>query len=159
MIFSIGYEGLGWDRFADHLRHYDISLLVDIRSRPNSRNAAFKQRTLTAQLWAIDIDYRWEGKLLGGKVDDPGRYRRHHGRDILDHNQMAGDSFYVIGIAKLLRLEREGPRLALMCMCSDPMDCHRGYTVANSLQDSGIMVRHILPNGSVTVHNSRIGRR
>ncbi|TLY07549.1 MAG: DUF488 domain-containing protein [Thaumarchaeota archaeon] len=42
VFYTIGYEGLGIDKFLDRLSKYEVKTLVDIRNNPLSRNASYQ---------------------------------------------------------------------------------------------------------------------
>ena len=74
-IFTIGHSNHNWEDFAELLRHNDIELLVDTRSKPVSRFAPFSNaRIMPALLEEVGIDYEFMGGILGGKPADPRFY-------------------------------------------------------------------------------------
>jgi uncharacterized protein (DUF488 family) len=52
----------------------------------------------------------------------------------------------------------KGYRLALMCAEKDPLECHRSILVARHLELFGIMVEHILDDGSLESQKKALGR-
>jgi hypothetical protein len=45
-----------------------------------------------------------------------------------------------------------------MCAEKEPLECHRTLLVANALVERGIMVEHILANGSLESHQAAMER-
>jgi uncharacterized protein (DUF488 family) len=58
MIFTIGYEGLGIERFLEILRENRVRTLLDCRYDAISRNPDFSKSSLTSHLERIGIQYR-----------------------------------------------------------------------------------------------------
>lgn len=61
------------------------------------------------------------------------------------------------GIERVLRGAGE-QRIALMCAEKDPLDCHRTLLVARALEEHGVAVEHILPDGGIESHGEAMLR-
>src|SRR6266852_4632667 len=65
-----------WQTFLAALQQFEISLLIDVRSRPrSSRFPHFSQPELEQSLCNAGIRYLFLGEELGGRPDDPKVYR------------------------------------------------------------------------------------
>ena len=76
IVFNIGYQGHTIQTFIKRLREYKIELLVDLRSKPYSRNADFNRKNVEKQLKNFGIKYLWRGKVLGGMGVSPAIWRK-----------------------------------------------------------------------------------
>ena len=121
MIYSIGHQNLRTlVDLIEQLKKYHIELLLDVRSKPYSRDAAFRKETMERNLPKSGISYQWMGRSLGG--------------------------FSEISEASIISLVdlQKGKTLCLMCMETDPDQCHRKTKIAKRLEAYGIIVEHII---------------
>jgi hypothetical protein len=89
--------------------------------------------------------YTFMGAALGG------RPRREDQLDADGHalyDRMASEPTFGDAIDGVLRGAAE-QRLALLCSCGQPHECHRRLLVGKVLCDRGAELRHILPDGDV----------
>ena len=120
MLYSIGYQHLADARqLADILNKHQVQILVDVRSRPFSRKAAFNKRVLEAVLAENGVTYLWMGHALGGF------------RSIKDQD-----------IDRLAKWQHD-KRACLMCMEADPDRCHRKNEIARRLEAHSVSVKHL----------------
>jgi uncharacterized protein (DUF488 family) len=130
-LFTIGHSNHTPEFFTDLLQTHEIAAVYDVRSQPYSRfSPQFRRETLQTILREAGIEYVYIGDYLGGKPrPSPARFE-----------------------AGLNRLRRDAPRrrIAIMCAEKDPLNCHRTWTIAESLPDMEIV--HILPDGKVRAH-------
>jgi uncharacterized protein (DUF488 family) len=131
MIFTIGYSNRTLPEFLGELRRRQITQIIDVRSSPWSRNAAFNATQIERWSQRAGMLYRQGGEILGGMnaipTDDP-RYV-----DALD------DILDAAG--------RE--RIVIMCAEGDPAQCHRSWDVgASLLVHYGVIGVNILRNGT-----------
>lgn len=121
-VYSIGYHRKSWKSFMQILNDHSISLLLDVRSIPTSRyNPAFNLNNLKKK---IGNRYQWAGKCLGG----------------LEGKRQPG---YWQALRELAARSQLG-RIAIMCMESNPDDCHRKtWIAADLLQLYGIKTEHL----------------
>jgi len=104
IIFNIGYEKHTIQTLIKRLRRYKISVLVDLRSRPYSRNPDFIKQRLQQELANYGIKYLWRGKGLGGFGVSRKKWRES-----------------LKEIAELAQKEK----VCLMCMEANINQCHR----------------------------------
>lgn len=144
-IYTIGHSNLAVETLVARLREHGIEVLVDVRTHPHSAyNPQFNQPALRQAVEAVGIGYRFAGRELGGKPDDPGL----RGADgTPDYGKIAATRDYRDGIEGLLALAADC-RVALMCSEGDPAHCHREKLIAPTLREREVEVLHILPDGS-----------
>ncbi len=131
MLFSIGYSDRTLPQFLQELERRGITRIIDVRSSPWSRNAAFNAKQITQWSERAGILYRQEGDILGGRAEVP-----------LDHPD------YLSSLDRILDAAcRE--RIVLMCAEGDPTQCHRSTDIAASLLARfGVITRSICRDGS-----------
>ena len=146
MIFTVGHSNHTWDDFAQLLRQNGIETLVDVRSRPVSRFAAFANNpTLPRSLEREGMRYIFMGDSLGGKPSDRSCYDD-AGKP--DYDEIRSRDFFRTGIDELTKLADEST-IALMCAEEDPGKCHRRLLIGPSLAEMGVPLSHIRADGSV----------
>lgn len=57
-LYTIGYEGLSFESYANRLLEYDVRLLCDVRKNPLSRKFGFSKGILSRLLPKLNIEYR-----------------------------------------------------------------------------------------------------
>lgn len=131
MLFSIGYSDRTLPQFLHELERRGITQIIDVRSSPWSRNAAFNAKQVTQWSERAGILYRHEGDILGRRAEIP-----------LDHPD------YLSALDRVLNAAcRE--RIVLMCAEGDPTQCHRSTDIAASLLARfGVITRSICRDGS-----------
>ena len=66
-IYTIGHSNHSPEGFVELLKKYQIDVLVDVRSRPHSKQVPhFNKNTLKSLVIANGIKYLFLGKELGG---------------------------------------------------------------------------------------------
>jgi uncharacterized protein (DUF488 family) len=150
-IFSIGHGGRSLDGMIAQLRALEIRFLIDVRSVPYSRfQPEFSRTSLRAGLERDQIRYVYLGDLLGGRPDDPECYGA-DGR--VDYPRCRTRPGFLQGIERLRTAFHKGLRVCLLCSEGQPGWCHRTRLVGASLQDHGITVEHVLPDGDVRMQD------
>lgn len=145
-VWTIGHSNHDLEAFVDLVARHRIAYLVDIRSHPRSRFAPhFNREQLQRSVETCGIHYAFLGEALGGRP-----LREDHfdadGRAL--YNKMAMEPAFREAIERLLRGASEH-RLALLCSCGQPHECHRRLLVGKVLCERGAELRHILPDGDV----------
>ncbi|HEY0194727.1 MAG TPA: DUF488 family protein, partial [Kofleriaceae bacterium] len=116
-------------------------------SIPYSRfQPAFSRDALAAVLVPPSIRYVYMGDLLGGRPNDPDCYRAD---GTVDYDRCRSKAFFQRGLERLLTAHRKGMRVCLLCAEGKPGSCHRTKLIGRALQDHGISIDHVLPDGSV----------
>jgi uncharacterized protein (DUF488 family) len=150
-VWTVGHSNHDLEAFAALVQRHQIAHLLDIRSHPYSRFAPhFNREELQTAMEAHGIRYLFLGLALGG------RPRREDQLDATGHalyGRMAQEPAFTDAIDQLLQGASER-RLALLCSCGEPRDCHRRLLVGKVLCDRGSELRHILPDGRVLTERS-----
>lgn len=144
-IYTIGYEGLSTDQFANLLTRYKINILVDVRELPLSRKKGFSKKALDNLTESVGIGYKHIRELGAPK---PVRDRLKNGgswtvykRDFLKHLEKNEES-----LIKLADLAHH-VNCALLCFEADFNFCHRTIVANNVAERGSRSVRHITKLG------------
>ena len=87
------------------------------------------------------------GKELGARPDDPTCYE--NGR--VDFGRLAERKEFKSGLERVLQ-GCEKYRIALMCAEKEPLGCHRTILVCRILKRPAVIIKHILPDGTLEDH-------
>jgi len=151
VLWTIGHSNHGLDRFTDLVLRERIAYVIDVRSYPYSRHAPhFNREALGTAMATHGIRYAFCGESLGGRPDDDEHYDA-DGHAL--YGLMAATPSFEEAVARILRGASEH-RLALVCSCGQPTDCHRRLLVGKVLCERGAELRHILPDGTVLTERS-----
>jgi uncharacterized protein (DUF488 family) len=154
LLYTIGHSTHPIGTFLSLLLQHEIAVLADVRSFPGSRRwPQFNQDELKVSLQESGIAYE-SLKLLGG--------RRHSSRQDSPHSAWQQAAFrsyadyadsteFADGLEQLSRLAKER-RSAIMCAEGLWWQCHRRI-IADQMTVLGWQVRHVMPNGKLTVHS------
>jgi uncharacterized protein (DUF488 family) len=154
-VFTIGHSTHPQERFIALLRQHGMTALCDVRSKPYSRmNPQFNREELKEALLAQGVEYRFLGKELGARSDDPNCYE--NGK--VQYDRLAETELFKYGLKRVLRGMRDDFRIALMCAEKEPLECHRTILVARHLVALGVTVEHILADGSLENHDAALSR-
>jgi uncharacterized protein (DUF488 family) len=145
-VWTVGHSNHDVRAFLALVQRHQVAHLMDVRSHPYSRYAPhFNRDELQATIEAGGIHYAFLGSALGG------RPRREDQLDAEGHalyDRMATEPTFSDAIDEILRGAAE-QRIALLCSCGQPHECHRRLLVGKVLCDRGAELRHILPDGDV----------
>jgi uncharacterized protein (DUF488 family) len=145
-LYTIGHSAIEFPTFVTMLRRSEVSLLVDVRSKPQSlRFPHFDQVELERAVRAEAIDYVFLGEELGGRPEDPKAY----GSDgIVDYLVRRKSYAFRAGIERVLQ-ELAKNDLVLMCSEEDPLNCHRFLMICPELVALGLEPHHIRKGGLI----------
>jgi uncharacterized protein (DUF488 family) len=140
-LFTIGYEGLSFERFVALLIENGIETLVDVRELPLSRKAGFSKKVLALQLSGAGIAYVHIVRLGCPKVvrdayrDDNNwaRYTRRFMTHLHEQHE---------AVRELATIARER-RSALMCYEADYLQCHRSMVAEAVVASTCMAVTHL----------------
>ena len=150
-VWTVGHSNHDLEVFAALVQRHQVAHLVDIRSHPYSRFAPhFNREELQATMEARGIRYTFLGLALGGR---PQREDQLDAKGHALYSKMAQEPAFTDAIDQLLHDGSEH-RLALLCSCGQPRECHRRLLVGKVLCDRGSELRHILPDGHVLTERS-----
>ncbi|NSW55214.1 MAG: DUF488 domain-containing protein [Armatimonadetes bacterium] len=145
-VYTIGHSNHPIEKFVGLLRRYSVGLVIDVRSRPYSKQGRHFDRTaLRTALETADIGYLYLGNALGGLPDGP-EYYDEIGR--VQYGTIADTDLFREAIA-VVGTRATRSVTALMCSEEDPVRCHRHVLLGKVLTDAGADVLHIRGNGDV----------
>jgi len=143
-LFTIGYEGLSFERFLALLTEHGVEALVDVRELPLSRKAGFSKKVLARQLADAGIDYVHIAKLGCPKVVR-NAYREdndwaEYTKGFMEHLNEQHEA--LVELATLARKRTS----ALMCFEADYQQCHRNMVANAVAADTCMGVTHLRAN-------------
>lgn len=132
-IYTIGYEGWGFDLWVEALMSHGVRTVVDVRELPLSRRPGWSKKALGEKLAERGLGYV-HMRALG----TPGPLRHGLKDGTLSFSEFAPQFRQLLAerpeeLDALLQLARSQP-VALMCWEEDPARCHRSL-VAEALTD------------------------
>jgi uncharacterized protein (DUF488 family) len=154
-VFTIGHSNHPFDQLAQLLQQHRIEVLVDVRSKPQSRWVPWTNRkNLQSEIPKRGIEYQWAGNYLGGLPDDPTYWKKNPRKrkadppKIVDYDKVAQQKWFKAAIDELLEVASY-KRTAIMCSEENPQTCHRSQLIGNVLVKRGAKVLHIRKNGDI----------
>jgi type I restriction enzyme, S subunit len=146
VIYTIGHSIHKLEKLLNLLNKNGIEVLVDIRSKPYSRNVPhFNKDNLEKEIRKSGLKYLFLGKELGGRPT---------GREFYDpegfvlYSRIAQTNDFKQGIERIMKGIRDF-RVALMCSEENPLNCHRHLLVSRVLSDRHVKIFHIRGDGSI----------
>ena len=153
-VFTVGHSNLALGRFLNLLHTHRVTAVADVRSQPYSGyNPSFNREDLRHSLASHGIAYIFMGHELGARSEDPGCYVG--GR--VQYRLLARTDLFKKGIERVID-GADRHRIALMCAEREPLHCHRAILVARILNEQGLSVGHIHPDGPLETHDSAMRR-
>lgn len=153
-ILTVGHSNHPIDCFLDLCKDHVVTTIADVRSAPYSKFAPqFSKASLRDALKTHGIKYAFLGRQLGARSTDPACYV--NGK--VQYDRLAQTELFQAGLDRLMR-GSAFERIAILCTEKDPLDCHRTLLVAQALVDRGLLVDHILADGSLESHHDSMLR-
>jgi uncharacterized protein (DUF488 family) len=143
-LLTIGYEGRTLDEFVQLLRAERVSVVLDVRDVPWSHKPGFAKKPLQAGLEAAGIAY-----VPAAFAGNPKRLREtatttEEALALYAAHLDASPEILAQLDALLADLLRAGRRACLLCLESDPRQCHRAILAQRwAAQDKGRSVQHL----------------
>ncbi len=156
LCHTVGHSVYPVEEFISLLQRNDIDCIVDVRSSPYSQFASqYNREMLTVKLKEAGILYLYMGDSLGARYEDSALLFE-DGK--VDFEKVCQTENFQAGIQRVVGGLKKGYHISLMCSEKEPFDCHRFVLVSKALQDTGVEVRHIVPDGLIlnTVLEDRI---
>lgn len=153
-IYTIGHSTQPMEDFLRLLQKHSVTAIADVRSTPFSKHAPhFSRDHLESSLELANIAYVFLGKELGARSDDGSCYVGNK----VSYGKLSKTSLFRAGIE---RVETGSDRfkVALMCSERDPTECHRTILVSKVLTERGVVVDHILGDGTLEPHEQTMLR-
>jgi len=126
-VYTIGYEGKGFDEFLKLLEKHGLKQVIDVRSYPTSKRSEFDKENLKEELFKASIKYQHLAKLGG--------LRDKYYEEIMEGEEWRSE------YEKLKELAEE-KNTVILCLENNPMKCHRRF-IAEELEKDGWEVIHI----------------
>jgi len=142
-VFSIGYEGLTIDSFLNKLIANNITLVVDVRSNPQSMKYGFSKKTFKHYIENAGMKYIHIPELgipstmrkgLGESVSHKTLFKAYENK-LLPKQETE--------IKQLIDLTNKDERIALVCFEADHNFCHR-HTLVEHLQKNKAFKRAVI---------------
>jgi uncharacterized protein (DUF488 family) len=150
-VWTVGHSNHDLETFLALVQRHHVTYLVDVRSHPYSRFAPhFNREELQSSVQARGVRYVFLGSVLGGR---PQHEDQVDAKGHALYDKMALEPAFGEAIDRLLRDASEH-RLALLCTCGRPQECHRRLLVGKVLCDRGAELCHILPDGHILTERS-----
>ena len=145
-ISTIGYGARTPASIVEQLQSAGIRYVVDVRSSPFSRQQPeFSREPLQRLLADSGLKYVFMGDQLGGRPPDASCYT--NGR--VDYEKCREQDFFRAGVRRLLDACDQGLPLCILCSEGRPVNCHRSKLIGVALEEDGVQVLHLLPDGGV----------
>ncbi len=153
-VWTVGHSIHPIERFLELLEAHGITAIADVRSVPYSRHQSqFNRESLRLVLRGRGVGYVFLGGELGARPVDPAC--QEHGR--VCWSRLKRTPAFRGGIERVLR-GADSCRIALLCAEGNPIECHRCILVARELHERGVVVLHVLPDGSSITHDEAMTR-
>jgi uncharacterized protein (DUF488 family) len=144
-LFTIGYEQAKPVNVLNELKRAKVELVVDTRAVATSRRPGFSKRQLAASLDDTGIAYIHlqklgtpaEGRAAARSSDTDALWRIYDKHIKTEEARGALD--------ELTALIKSGKRIALLCYCRNPKNCHRSRIVANVKKRVRVAVDDLIP--------------
>ena len=141
-IFTIGHSTDTIESFLEHLEHYQIDSIVDVRSIPYSHFVSqFNKEQLSVFLKKKKVVYIPMGDNLGARYEEK-ELLFEDGK--VDFSKVVTTKKFQDGIDRVETGIKKGYKIALMCSEKNPIECHRFSLVSNYLHKNGYVVNHIV---------------
>ena len=127
-LFTIGYPRYTIKDFLSTLKENGINALVDVRAFPHiSHFEVYRRNNIKKELEKESIVYKFFGKLLGARPDNPEYYT--NGK--VDYEKIKKASEFQ-DICENIKLGLDkGNTICLMCAQNDPIICHRSILITD----------------------------
>lgn len=130
--FTIGHSIHPLNKFLNFLASCNVNCIADARSNPYLKYASqYNREFLQPKLQEKGIRYLFMGDSLGAKYD------------------ACKTEIYQAGTQRVIEEIKNGAVIAIMCTDKEPLNCHRFALVSRSLTSKGIVVTHILKDGTL----------
>ncbi|WP_415912804.1 DUF488 family protein [Neptuniibacter sp. QD37_11] len=143
-LFSIGYAGRSPKGLLSILSHFNVELLIDVRSNPYSKvNPEYNGVAFSRFLKEHGLKYADLGELLGARPESKSLYDRQSGA--ADYQRISQSAPFQKGINNLIAALNNGINAALICAERNPETCHRSLLIGDYLQTNfHIEMEHII---------------
>jgi uncharacterized protein (DUF488 family) len=144
-VYTLGHAQGTFDNFAEALLAREITLAVDVRSKPWLKWAKqFNKEEVEALLPQAGIEYLWLGEHLGGRPEGDQFY------DAENHAlyQPISEQLWFLKAIGRVEYEAERRNVALFCVEELPEKCHRFHLLGRVLHARRANVLHLRGSGT-----------
>jgi uncharacterized protein (DUF488 family) len=143
-VYTLGHTQGSFEAFADVLRRRQITLAIDVRSKPWLRWAKqFNKEAMETLLPQLGVEYLWLGEHLGGRPDGDQFY---DSEGYALYQPISEQPWFLKAIGRV-EYEAERRPVAMVCVEEAPERCHRYHLLGRVLRKREMNVVHIRRNG------------
>jgi uncharacterized protein (DUF488 family) len=142
-VFTIGYEGLTIDSFLNKLIGNNISVVVDVRSNPQSMKYGFSKKSFKQYIESAGMKYIHIPELGIPSIMRKGLGKSVSHRTVFKTYETKLLPKQEIQIKQLIDLTNQNERSALVCFEADHSFCHR-HTLVEYLQKNKSFKRSVI---------------
>jgi uncharacterized protein (DUF488 family) len=151
VVFTIGYSTRSLEEVIELLKIYDITVLSDIRTVPQSRyNTQFNKETLSENLKRSGIKYLHLPGVGGLRHPKPNSINLAVEGQLRGYADYMQTKEFTEQLLKIMVLAQEN-RLVLMCAEALPYKCHR-ILISDVLTARHVRVLHIISKENTVTH-------
>ena len=159
-LLTVGHGPQDRAALGDRLTGAGVERLVDVRRFPGSRNNPdVRREALTEWLPSAGIGYRWEERLGGRRrlpPDEPVADAWWTVAQFAAYAAHTRTPDFAAALDEVLA-EAAGATVAVMCSESVWWRCHRRLIADVAVLGRGVRVRHLMPDGRLSVHRPSEG--
>lgn len=141
-LFTIGYEGIQFEDYANKLLQNGVQVLSDVRRNPLSRKFGFSKRTLSSILPRLGIDYTHIPEL-GIASGSRQNLDAEGAREQLFDEYARTLPKQARALEQVVALVDKHGAIALTCFECKPEQCHRHCISDYFAEVRGVRVRHL----------------
>ena len=153
VCYTVGHSTHKTEEFIRLIKTRSIQYVLDARSNPYSRhNPQYNRELIKEGLENKGVTYLFIGDLLGARYKNPDLY--FPGKKIADFRKVRKLDTFQRGIDEISSKLKQGCEIVLMCAEKDPFNCHRFVLISYMLSKMGIVIKHILDDGSIVLNQA-----
>lgn len=146
-VYTIGYTAFKIDEFISVLKKYNITCVIDVRSLAYSQYYSdYNKEALKKVLNLHGILYKNYSDEFGARQTEK-CYLSPKG--YLDFNKYVTSERFESGYQKILAGIELGYSFVLMCVETNPIDCHRSIMLGREFYKRGFEVKNVLKSGEI----------
>ena len=149
VVYTVGHSNHPIEEFLKLLVKHNINCICDVRSMPYSRfTEQYNRENIKEYLSEHNIKYLFFGEEFGARREEKSLLTD----GMVDFEKVAKNEKFIKGIERIEKGLDKGYRIALMCTEKEPIECHRTILVSRNLFLKGMVILHILSDGTAVYH-------
>lgn len=149
VVYTVGHSNHPIEEFLKLLVKHNINCICDVRSMPYSRfTEQYNRENIKEYLSEHNIKYLFFGEEFGARREEKSLLTD----GMVDFEKVAKNEKFIKGIERIEKGLEKGYRIALMCTEKEPIECHRTILVSRNLFLKGMVILHILSDGTAVYH-------